>query len=106
MGMPKGTTANGKKNKRNHEICKRCGKNSYHKQKQTCASCAYPAQKWRRDLSTKTKEKRLTFSKVQGKKSRSGNMTHIKNVVKRKKSGWRINQVVERALRELKGVGK
>ncbi|KAF7701531.1 60S ribosomal protein L37 [Cucumispora dikerogammari] len=100
--MPKGTPSNGKKNKRNHIICQRCHKNSFHKQKQKCASCAFPAPKWRRDLSDKTKEKRLQHSKVQGKNSRSGNMTHIKKVVRAKRNGYKLNPIVAAALNALK----
>lgn len=98
--MPKGTTSNGKKNKRNHTICKRCSKNSFHKQKQRCASCAYPSPKWRRDISKKTNEKRLLHSKVEGKKAKSGNMTHIKKVVRARRNGFKLNPIVAAALKK------
>merc|ERR1711924_191259 len=38
-----GTPAMGKRHKKTHGICLRCGKRSFHYQKKTCASCGYPA---------------------------------------------------------------
>lgn len=45
--MSKGTPSFGKKNKRNHLLCPRCGNMAYHKQKKRCASCAFPNPKKR-----------------------------------------------------------
>ena len=45
--MTKGTQAFGKCQTKTHTACRRCGKISFHKQKKTCASCAYPAAKIR-----------------------------------------------------------
>ncbi|MES1903555.1 MAG: 60S ribosomal protein L37, partial [Paramarteilia canceri] len=50
----KGTTSKGKQNnKKNHVRCKRCGKSSYHKQKNRCSSCAYPASRLRTTVPAK-----------------------------------------------------
>lgn len=44
-----GTPALGRrKHKKTHTICRRCGKVSYHKQNQECASCGYPNASMRR----------------------------------------------------------
>ncbi|WP_405307445.1 50S ribosomal protein L37e, partial [Methanobrevibacter sp.] len=37
--MSKGTPSMGKKNKKTHIRCRRCGKNTYHVRKKVCASC-------------------------------------------------------------------
>lgn len=39
--MGKGTPSLGKKQKKTHIICRRCGRHSYHVQKKKCASCGY-----------------------------------------------------------------
>ena len=45
--MGDGTPAMGKRHKKTHGLCLRCGKRSFHYQKKTCASCGYPATKMR-----------------------------------------------------------
>jgi len=39
--MSKGTPSMGKKNKKTHIRCRRCGKNTYHVRKKVCASCGF-----------------------------------------------------------------
>ena len=39
--MSKGTPSMGKKNKKTHIRCRRCGKNTYHIRKKVCASCGF-----------------------------------------------------------------
>ncbi|MDH5702876.1 MAG: 50S ribosomal protein L37e [Aigarchaeota archaeon] len=39
--MVKGTTSFGKKNKRLHVRCRRCGKSAYHVVKKRCSSCGF-----------------------------------------------------------------
>ncbi|KAI5173217.1 large subunit ribosomal protein L37e [Nematocida sp. LUAm3] len=51
--MTKGTSSFGKRNKRNHIQCLRCGSESFHKQKRQCSSCAYPKRKLRNPGSLK-----------------------------------------------------
>ncbi len=43
----KGTQSFGKRHTKTHTACRRCGKVSFHKQKKTCAACAYPYAKTR-----------------------------------------------------------
>jgi large subunit ribosomal protein L37e len=38
----KGTPSMGKRNKRTHLICRRCGKHAYNRSKRRCSSCGYP----------------------------------------------------------------
>ncbi|MDY6778495.1 MAG: 50S ribosomal protein L37e [Candidatus Nanohaloarchaea archaeon] len=40
----------GKKNKKIHGKCRRCGKKSFHLKKQECASCGFGRSKKRRDF--------------------------------------------------------
>ncbi|UCF09058.1 MAG: 50S ribosomal protein L37e [Thermoplasmata archaeon] len=39
--MSKGTPSLGKKHKKTHIRCRRCGKRSYHIRKKRCAACGY-----------------------------------------------------------------
>ncbi|KAI5192063.1 large subunit ribosomal protein L37e [Nematocida sp. AWRm77] len=71
--MTKGTSSFGKRNKRNHIQCARCGKESFHKQKRSCASCGYPEKKWRNPGSIKAVGRR-----AQG----VGRMSHLKKYLK------------------------
>jgi len=43
----KGTHSMGKRNKKSHRICRRCGKRSYHISHRRCASCGFPDSKLR-----------------------------------------------------------
>lgn len=44
----KGTGSRGRRHTRNHGLCIRCGKKSFHLQKKDCASCGYPAARLRK----------------------------------------------------------
>ncbi|MCU0799151.1 MAG: 50S ribosomal protein L37e [Candidatus Thermoplasmatota archaeon] len=39
--MSKGTPSQGKKNKKTHIRCRRCGSHAYHIRKKACASCGF-----------------------------------------------------------------
>ncbi|MBD3155486.1 MAG: 50S ribosomal protein L37e [Candidatus Aenigmarchaeota archaeon] len=39
--MSKGTPSMGKKNKRSHVLCRRCGQRAFHIRKRRCSSCGY-----------------------------------------------------------------
>lgn len=39
--MTKGTPSMGKKNKRTHIVCRRCGKRAFHLNKKRCAACGF-----------------------------------------------------------------
>ncbi|HID73797.1 MAG TPA: 50S ribosomal protein L37e [Thermoplasmata archaeon] len=41
--MTRGTTAHGKRNRKTHIVCRRCGNHSYHVRKKRCASCGFGA---------------------------------------------------------------
>jgi len=44
--MTKGNPSRGKRSgDRNHIKCRRCGRNSYHKQHGRCSSCGFPESK-------------------------------------------------------------
>lgn len=83
--MSKGTPSFGKKNKRNHLLCPRCGKMSFHKQRRACAACAFPEAKRRTPGSQKAYRRG-----EQG----SGAMRHMKRQLKKAKSGFRGNPIL------------
>ncbi|MDY6774494.1 50S ribosomal protein L37e [Halorutilales archaeon Cl-col2-1] len=39
--MGKGTPTQGKRNKKTHVKCRRCGEKSYHLKKERCSSCGF-----------------------------------------------------------------
>ncbi|CAF1170412.1 unnamed protein product [Adineta ricciae] len=43
--MTKGTQSFGKRNCKTHTLCRRCGRSSYHLQRQRCAACGFPSAK-------------------------------------------------------------
>ncbi|NVM03371.1 MAG: 50S ribosomal protein L37e [Candidatus Helarchaeota archaeon] len=43
--MGKGTPSFGKRNKKTHIRCRRCGNRSYHVRNKTCASCGFGSSK-------------------------------------------------------------
>ncbi|ORD95621.1 RL37 [Hepatospora eriocheir] len=77
--MTKGTPSFGKRVKRNHLLCPRCGSMSYHKQKMKCSSCAFPEAKRRSPASLKASRRRQgkkTYIKKEIKKSHTGYLQH------------------------------
>ncbi|CAK0880395.1 unnamed protein product [Prorocentrum cordatum] len=76
-----GTPAMGKKHKKSHGLCPRCGKRSFHLQKKRCAACGYPAAKIRSyEWSKKSKRRRAPGT---------GRMKHLKTMPRRFKNGFR-----------------
>ncbi len=43
--MSKGTPSMGKRNKRLHIRCRRCGRNSFHSKKKVCSACGFGSSK-------------------------------------------------------------
>uniref|UniRef100_A0A1I8HJJ6 alpha-1,2-Mannosidase n=1 Tax=Macrostomum lignano TaxID=282301 RepID=A0A1I8HJJ6_9PLAT len=70
--MTKGTTSFGKRHNKSHTQCRRCGRKSYHVQKKTCSSCAYPAARIRHFNWAKKAQRRRTTG--------TGRMRHLKAV--------------------------
>merc|ERR1719183_2484100 len=76
-----GTEAFGKRHKKTHGLCPRCGKRSYHKQNKRCARCGYPAAKIRSyEWSKKAKRRRAPGT---------GRTRYTKLVARRAKNGFR-----------------
>merc|ERR1740121_3159821 len=76
-----GTPAMGKRHKKTHGLCPRCGKRSYHIQKKRCAACGFPSPKIRSyEWSKKSKRRRATGT---------GRMKHMKLMPRRFKNGFR-----------------
>merc|ERR1719373_1326219 len=76
-----GTPAMGKRHKKTHGLCIRCGKRSFHLQKKKCAACGYPS-RYIRHYNWSKKAKRR---KAPG----TGRMRYVKHVHRRFKNGFR-----------------
>ncbi|EZG55910.1 ribosomal protein L37 [Gregarina niphandrodes] len=77
----KGTGSFGLRNKKSHKMCERCGKHSFHIQKQRCASCGFPDAKMRRyNWSAKALRRRTTGT---------GRTRHMRSVARHFKSGFK-----------------
>mmetsp|Transcript_65725 Transcript_65725/g.212852 ORF Transcript_65725/g.212852 Transcript_65725/m.212852 type:complete len:163 (+) Transcript_65725:67-555(+) len=81
VGGGDGTPAMGKRHKKSHGLCPRCGKRSHHNQKKKCAHCGYPAAKIRSyEWAQKSKRRRAPGT---------GRMAHLKTIPRRAKNGFR-----------------
>ncbi|HIM33786.1 MAG: 50S ribosomal protein L37e [Methanobacteriota archaeon] len=49
--MTKGTASFGKRQKKTHIICRRCGRHAYHVRKKRCAACGFGASARQRSYS-------------------------------------------------------
>eukprot|EP00298_Acanthocystis_sp_HF-20_P029536 c8432_g1_i1.p1 GENE.c8432_g1_i1~~c8432_g1_i1.p1 ORF type:complete len:101 (+),score=34.52 c8432_g1_i1:57-359(+) len=79
--MTKGTSSFGKRGKKSHSICRRCGKGSYHIQKHSCASCGYPAPRIRHYNWAKKAISRKTTG--------TGRMRYLRDLPRRAKNNFR-----------------
>ncbi|XP_064605920.1 large ribosomal subunit protein eL37A-like [Liolophura sinensis] len=83
----KGTSSFGKRNKKTHSHCRRCGRRSYHIQKKVCASCGYPSPRLRHyNWSIKAKRRKTTGT---------GRMRHLKIVFRKFRNGFREGTVAK-----------
>ena len=80
--MTKGTQSFGKRaSNKTHTACRRCGKTSFHRQKKSCSSCAYPQAKIRHfEWAQKAKRRRTTGT---------GRMRSLKDMPRKFKNGFR-----------------
>merc|ERR1719497_217621 len=76
-----GTPAFGKRHKKTHGLCPRCGKRSFHYQKKRCARCGYPSAKIRVYQWAHKAQRRKTTG--------TGRMTYLKTLPRRFKNGFR-----------------
>ncbi len=53
--MTKGTPSQGKKNKKKHVKCRRCGETSYHVNKKRCSQCGFGESSKQRSYSWQSK---------------------------------------------------
>ncbi|XP_041031449.1 60S ribosomal protein L37-like [Carcharodon carcharias] len=78
--MMKETSSFGKKRKKTHTLCQRCGAKAFHLQKSTCGKCAYPAKRKRKyNWSAEAKRRNTTGT---------GCMRHLKMVYRRFRNGF------------------
>nr|7QCA_LJJ Chain LJJ, eL37 LJJ [Spraguea lophii 42_110]7QJH_KJJ Chain KJJ, eL37 [Spraguea lophii 42_110]7QJH_LJJ Chain LJJ, eL37 [Spraguea lophii 42_110]8BR3_LJJ Chain LJJ, eL37 [Spraguea lophii 42_110]8P5D_LJJ Chain LJJ, eL37 [Spraguea lophii 42_110]8P60_KJJ Chain KJJ, 60S ribosomal protein L37 [Spraguea lophii 42_110]8P60_LJJ Chain LJJ, 60S ribosomal protein L37 [Spraguea lophii 42_110] len=91
--MSKGTPSNGKKNKRNHTTCCRCGSVSFHKQKGKCSSCAYPEKKMKKMQNRKAMLKKTTGT---------GKMRHMKKERISRRAGYPGNPILKEIRNKIK----
>ncbi|CAD8167293.1 unnamed protein product (macronuclear) [Paramecium tetraurelia] len=80
--MARGTPAIGKRHQKTHTFCKRCGRQTFHIQKNRCASCGYPAARLRlySGWGEKVARRRSTGT---------GRMRYLKSIARRAKNGFR-----------------
>ena len=57
--MSKGTPSMGKRNKKTHIRCRRCGRHSYNVRKKRCAHCGFGASSKMREYKWRAHKKRL-----------------------------------------------
>ncbi len=55
--MVEGKLRKGKRNKKTHGKCRRCGEKAFHLKKKECASCGFGTSKKRRDFNWKKDRK-------------------------------------------------
>merc|ERR1712002_403563 len=79
--MTKGTSSFGKRHNKSHTLCVRCGRTSFHIQKKSCSSCAYPLARRRSyNWGMKAKRRRTTGT---------GRMRHLKLIRQTFQNGFR-----------------
>ena len=77
----KGTGSFGKRRNKTHTLCRRCGKRAFHIQKSVCAACGYP--------SAKIRSYNWCPKALRRKQTGTGRMSHLRNVQRRFKNGFR-----------------
>jgi large subunit ribosomal protein L37e len=77
----KGTTSFGERHTKAHTQCRRCGRRAFHKQKKSCAQCAYPSAKLRSYNWSEKGQRRKTTG--------TGRMRYLKGMSRRFKNGFR-----------------
>ena len=83
--MTKGTWSKGKRNRKSHGICPRCGRRAFHKRKKVCASCGFPNAKMRSyNWCTKAKRRRKTGT---------GRMKYLRRALKRRSNRRQFNNL-------------
>jgi len=85
--MTKGTSSFGKRNRKTHTLCRRCGRSSYHLQKQRCAACGFP--------SAKIRKFNWSEKAIRRKTTGTGRMKHLKVVFRRFRNGFREGTVAK-----------
>ena len=86
--MGHGTPSFGGKHNKSHVLCRRCGKRSYHYQKQQCASCGYGKTTGMRSFNHQAKAHRR---RTEG----TGRMRFLKTLPRRFKNGFREGGVAK-----------
>lgn len=83
MVKGKGTQSFGKRHTKVHDLCRRCGRKTYHIQNKRCSRCGFPDKKMRMyNWSLKVRAR-----KGEG----TGRMAHIRKVQRRAKNNFRHN---------------
>ncbi len=84
--MTKGTSSFGKRGKKTHTICRRCGQGAYHRQHHRCGSCGFPNAKMRKyNWSIKAKRRRT---------SGVGRQRYVKLALRRARNGFKGSKAV------------
>jgi len=83
--MTKGTSSFGKRGKKAHTLCRRCGLKTFHIQRARCGSCGYPA--------AKTRRYNWSVKAIRRKTTGTGRTTHLRRVHQRFRNGFREGSI-------------
>mmetsp|Transcript_62190 Transcript_62190/g.98933 ORF Transcript_62190/g.98933 Transcript_62190/m.98933 type:complete len:147 (-) Transcript_62190:1209-1649(-) len=76
--MTKGTWSKGKRNRKSHALCPRCGRRALHCKKKQCAACGFPNSKIRKyNWCTKARRRKRTGT---------GRMRYLRRALKRRRN--------------------
>jgi len=81
--MTKGTWSKGKRNRKSHGICPRCGRRAFHNRKKACAACGFP--------SAKTRKFNWCTKASRRKKTGTGRMRYLRRALKRRSNRRQFN---------------
>eukprot|EP00483_Globobulimina_turgida_P008810 UN08828 len=81
--MTKGTWSKGKRNRKSHGLCPRCGRRAFHNRKRKCAACGFPK--------AKTRKYNWCTKATRRKKTGTGRMRYLRRALKRRSNRRRFN---------------
>eukprot|EP00744_Colponema_vietnamica_P018074 GILI01025459.1.p2 GENE.GILI01025459.1~~GILI01025459.1.p2 ORF type:complete len:103 (+),score=23.52 GILI01025459.1:35-310(+) len=90
--MTKGTTSFGKRGKKSHTICRRCGERAYHIQKCVCASCGFP--------SARTRHYNWGVKAIRRRTTGTGRMRSLRHMPRKFKNGFREGTTAKKVVQK------
>eukprot|EP01084_Bolivina_argentea_P117212 208197_1 len=83
--MTKGTWSKGKRNRKSHGICFRCGRRGFHNRKKQCAACGFP--------NAKTRKYNWCTKASRRKRTGTGRMKYLGRALKRRSNRRQFNKL-------------